>query len=226
MTSRKHKLGALVGLAAAAALTFGAVGVHMASASAPKASSDTDDSYNPANTTVSGHATNTVFTAGPITVTCTNSVAGGKTPKATAHLKAFNLKPLPVFNDGTGQPCTDNLGFTDTTNTNNTNGKWKIQFIDAPNDENGTEPNSGDKLSVTVPKAGAIVTNSAGCTITVAPTAAFKVVGAYDDVNKFTVAITNLPIHVTGPGGVCPLSTNVAHFNATYTFTPGVSDSS
>lgn len=222
MTSRKHKLGALVGLAAAAALTIGAFGAHpVAASNGVQAAKDTDDHYNPAGKKVSGHSSSTVFKAGPITVTCTNSVAGGKTP--ATGLKAFNLKPLPVFNDGTGQPCTDSLGFTDTTVTS---GKWTIGFIDAANDEAGNEPNSGDKLVVTVPQAGAKVTNTGGCVITVAPGGPFQVVGTYDDVNKFTVSISNLPISVTGPGGVCPLTAKKSSFNGTYTFTPGVTDAS
>lgn len=224
MTSRKHKLVAVVGMAAAAALTFGAVGAHTASAASAKAT-DSDDHYNPANTVVNGHSSSTVFTVGPITVTCTNSNAGGKTP--AKGLKAFNLSPLPTFNDGSASaPCTDTVGGSDTTTTNNTNGKWKIGFKDAANDESQTEPNSGDKLVVTVPKAGAIVNNSLGCTITVAPNGAFKVTGSYDDVNTFTVNITNLPIKVTGPTGVCPLSSTTSSFKGTYTFTPGVSDAS
>ncbi len=59
-----------------------------------------------------------------------------------------------------------------------------------------------------------------------APTKAFKVTGTYDDVNKFTVNISNLPIKVTGPAGVCPLSATTSTFKAVYIFTPGVSDAS
>ncbi len=98
MTNRKQKLVGLAGIAAAAALTLGAFGAHTASASAPRASTDTDDHYVPAATQVNGHSNSTVFTVGGITVTCTNSDAGGKTP--ATGLKAFALNPLPTFNDG------------------------------------------------------------------------------------------------------------------------------
>ena len=217
MATRKHKLGALVGVAAAAAFSVGIIGAH----AAPLVT-ETDDNYIPASTQVTGTSHQTVFSVGPITVTCTNSVAGGKTP--ALGIKPFAIKPLPVFNDGSSSaPCTDTVGATDTTTTS---GAWKIQLKDAPNDETQTEPNSGDKLIVTVPIGGAVVNNSFGCVITVAPTAAFKVIGTYDDHNTFTVNISNLPIKVTGPAGVCPLSSTTSTFSGTYVFTPGVSDGS
>jgi hypothetical protein len=170
-----------------------------------------------------------------ITVFCSHSVAGGTTsaydpaspggPGDGDDAKAFHISPLPVFDDQPTHPyCTDSLGGHDTSVANETNGKWTIGLKDLTNDEAGPEPNA-DHLVVNVPKAGVIVTNTLGCTITVAPTAAFKVTGAYDDVNKFTVSITNLPIITSG--GSCPLPASaVSTFNAIYTFSPGVSDGS
>ena len=211
-----HKRGALLGVAALAALTAGTVGVHAAGVAG-----DTDDHYTPAATQVTGHSTKTVFTVGPITVTCTNSVAGGKTP--ATGLGAFKLSPLPVFNDGSSSaPCTDNLGFKDTTTTL---GAWTIGFKDAALDETKSEPNTGDKLVVTVPKGGAVVHNTAGCVITVAPTAPFKVTGTYNDKGLFVVSINNLPISVTG-SGICPVTAKTSTFNGSYTFSPVVVDAS
>ena len=217
MARHIHRRGALLGVAGLAALTIGSVGVHAATVAG-----DTDDHYTPAATQVTGHSTMTVFSVGPITVTCTNSVAGGKTP--ATGLGGFAIKPLPVFNDGSSTaPCTDNLGFKDTTTTS---GAWKIGFKDASLDETKTEPNAtGDSLIVTVPMAGAVVHNTAGCTITVAPNGAFKVPGTYNDAGTFSVNIKNLPIKVTG-GGVCPVSATTSTFTGKYTFTPVVVDAS
>src|SRR5207253_5241667 len=102
----------------------------------------------------------TVFNVPPtggLSVKCTHSAAGGKPPAKAAGLAAFPISPLPVFNDGrtsTGRikACTDNLGGTETTTTNNLNGKWTIHEVDAAESEPGTEPNSGDHLTVIVPK--------------------------------------------------------------------------
>jgi hypothetical protein len=164
----------------------------------------------PASTTVAGASSSTVFDAGGITVTCTNSTAGGKTP---ANGLKFKINPLPAFNDGTGHPCTDTFGAMDTTTTT---GKWNLEF------KNPTE------LEIIVPKAGVVVTNSLGCTITLAPTKAYTIAqaGDYDGVSKLTLAIPTaggLPITVTG-GLQCPVTAKTASFNAVYTFTPGMSD--
>ncbi len=204
---------------AALAVSLSTVWAH-----ASPTASDSDDHYNPAGTTVKGTSTKTTFsvpaTSPVITVTCTHSSAGGKTP--ATGLGAFTISPRPVFNDGKGKPCTDNLGGTETTTTS---GTWKIQEIDAAGDESQSEPNSGDKLQVTVPKGGAVVHTSEGCTITVAPNGAFKVPGSYNDVNTFVVSISNLPIKVTG-GAICPTTATTSSFNGTYTFSPHVGDAS
>src|ERR1700676_5365950 len=143
MTGRTRKLGTIVAVAATATLAFSAVGAHASSAA-----KDADDHYSPANTQVSGHSSSTTFTVGGvITVTCTNSDAGGHTP--ATGLGAFAISPLPTFNDGGTAPCTDNFGGTDTTVTK---GAWKLQMKDAAGDETQTEPNSGDTLRVTGPK--------------------------------------------------------------------------
>jgi hypothetical protein len=165
----------------------------------------------PASTTVSGKSTSTVFIAGGITVTCTNSVAGGKTP---ADGLSFAIKPLPSFNDGTSTaPCTDSFGGTDMTATS---GKWSLKFI------NPTE------LDIVVPKDGAVVTNSIGCKITLAPAKAYdvKAPNDYDGISKLTLNIPTkggLPITITG-GLQCPVTAKTASFSAVYTFTPGMAE--
>jgi hypothetical protein len=219
---RIRKTGTMAAAAALAAMALGA-----AVASAGPLATDTDDHYNPISTQVTGTSTSTVFAAGGVTVTCTHSIAGGKTP--AKGLGAFKINPPVQFNDGSPTArCTDSLGFTDVTTVS---GTWKLKFIDLPGEsETATEPNSGDKLEVIIPIGGAVVSvmnaNSLVCTITVAPTKAFKVIGTYDDVHTFTVAITNLPITVTGSSLFCPLSATKSTFNATYSFTPGFGDAS
>src|ERR1700683_848513 len=98
----RFKRKTAVGLAVSAlvALTLGAT----TTGAAPLA---TGNHIVPAKTKVSGKSTSTVFAAGGITVTCTNSVAGGTTP---AKGLSFPISPLPTFNDGTSTaPCTDSF---------------------------------------------------------------------------------------------------------------------
>jgi hypothetical protein len=202
-----------------AALGFTAVLAH----ASPQAA-DTDDHYSPASTQITGTSTKTTFSVPPaspvLTVTCTHSTSGGKTP--ATGLGLFPVNPLPVFNDGTGNPCTDNLNGTETTTTS---GPWMIGGIDKANDETSTEPNTGDKVKIIVPKGGAVVHTSEGCTITVAPNGPFTVIGTYDDKNKLTVSVSNLPVKTTG--GSCPLPTSTtSSFHGTYIFSPNLSDGS
>jgi hypothetical protein len=216
MIGRTKKGGALAA-SLTAALAFSAVLAH-----ASLQAGDTEDKYKPAGTHVTGTSTKTTFsvpgTSPIITVTCTHSVAGGTTP--ATGLGMFAINPLPVFNDGTGHPCRDSLGGTVTTTTS---GAWKIGFVDKASDETSAEPNTGDKLRIIIPKAGAVVKTSEGCTITVAPNGPFTVTGAYNDKTTLTVSITNLPVKTAG--GSCPLpSSTTSTFHGTYVFSPGVSD--
>ena len=225
MTGKKSKIGAMV-VAAAASLTLGVGVAHSAHASGSTPfSTDTDDNLTPASTAVTGTSHKTVFSvaAGAIVVTCTLSKAKATTP--ATGLGPVNLTSPPTFTDGGNPPapCTDNLGATDTTATS---GTWTLKFVDAPNDETGTEPNAtGDKMQIVVPQGGAVVTNSLGCTITVAPNGPFTVTGKYDDTSKLHVSITNLPISVAG-GPQCPTNATTSTFQGTYTFSPGVHDGS
>jgi hypothetical protein len=92
----------------------------------------------------------------------------------------------PAFNNG-GKSCTDinrsSLGCytcivtgTDTFTSNNTNGKWLLEERDFNNngagDDRLPEPNAtGDKVTITIPKAGLVDVNTTWekCTITYAP---------------------------------------------------------
>jgi len=197
------------------------------------------------STHILGHSTKTSFTvpsgvSGAPTVVCTNSTAGGTPPGKAAGLAAFAISPLPVFNDGSSTlPCKDQFGNRYTETSNNTNGKWTIGFIDFGS-ETTTEPNSGDRLSVHIPRAGAIVKSSTGCVITVAPWAAVTISSPYTDgvsgVYHFNVNIKSLPVRITGTT-TCPLITPstsscagqkpavCSSFVGVYAFKPGVRDS-
>ena len=190
--------------AAIALAALGLVGLTLGAATATAAPLVTKPHIVPPSTVVAGTSTSTVFAAGAIIVTCTTSKAGGKTPKSGVK---FTISPKPTFSDGAG-PCTDSLGFTDTTVTS---GTWSLKFV------------KPSELEVVVPIAGAVVHNTAGCTITLAPTAAVNITGAYDGVSKFTINATGLPIKITGSPLICPSSTK-ATFKATYTFVPGMSE--
>jgi hypothetical protein len=191
---------------------------------------DPDDFVQPASTVVQTSlkpgtgTTYFVLTIGPATVTsrCTASSTSGRTP-AHGLVMAVKAMSFPY--------CTDSLGGRDIWKTT---GVWHITFLDAPNDETTTEPNSGDRLAITIPIKGITITSTIDprCTITVAPTAPAHVVGAYDDVNTLTVGDKADP----GNGAPVPVAdssrcaggakTSTAHFTATYVLTPGVHDAS
>ena len=89
------------------------------------------------------------------------------------------------------------------------------RFIDAATD--GETVAHADKINIVVPKAGCVVKSSLGCTITVAPAAAFTVSGTYtDSTGKLVVNVTNLPVSITGSG--CPPATT-SSFVSTFTTT-------
>jgi hypothetical protein len=209
----RHHKKAIAILAPIAAL---ALGVSTAWA----ASTDTDDHASlAAGTVVKGtlKSGTTLTFAGTIdgfgiTVTCTGFTASGKIP--SKGLKVTLTTP-PTFSG-----CKDTLGGTDTVTTNSTNGKWAVQEIDLANDEAATEPNTGDKLALVIPKAGATFTSSvvSGCVITVAPTATAKVTGAYDDVS--TVTDKNASVPVSGSG----CTATAAKATGTIVLSPGFHD--
>lgn len=202
-------------------LTFSVVAV-LAAIGAPAliaATSDNDDSISPANTAFTANlapGTTAVYSATlsgiTVTTTCRTSSLAGTTP--ATGLIAFKISP-PTYSN-----CTDSLGGTDTVTTK---GKWALAFKDAPNDESGEKP--GDKLNLTIPKAGATLTSSAapGCVITVAPSAPAKITATYDDVNTGKYTNVSIPFATNSacPGGA---TTGTATFNATYVSTPGFHD--
>lgn len=157
------------------------------------AAGDTDDNISPVNTNITASATNITFkfTANGIlvTVTCKNASISGTTP-------ALGLGPINLNNPSfTG--CTVSIS------TNNTNGPWQLTFIDAVNDESQSEPNSGDQLQITIPKAGAtIISPVLGCVITLAPTGAVNIRVPYDDVNTFSLNGVSIPAAGCGVSSV------------------------
>jgi hypothetical protein len=204
--------GVVAAVCAAAAL--------LGTASAVFASTgDTDDHFSlAAGTTVTGSlktGTDMVFAGTingvPITVTCTSFSGSGKVPAKGLHVTIAAAKI---------SGCHDTLGGTDTIATNQTNGKWGLTEVDAPNDESQTEPNTGDKGVLTIPKAGATFVSSVlpTCVLTAAPTAAVRVTGTYNDINTDTVKAAKIPVSASG----CSAST--ATVTATVVLSPNVYD--
>jgi hypothetical protein len=187
---------------------------------------DTDDFVQPGSTLVTTTSTKTNFVAqdGPATVTstCTHASTSGRTP---AHGLVMAVKAMSF----TG--CTDSLGAHDGGDIYKTSGVWHVTFIDAANDETATEPNSGDKLAITVPTKGMTITSSFDptCVVTVAPPAPAHMLGAYNDANTLTITKAAVPISLTSTGTPgCPGANKneTAKFTATYVLTPGVHDAS
>jgi len=222
MARKRAGLSLAVVFVGAAAFGTSPLSIHALVAHASPAVTETDDHYKPANTTIIGRS-NAVSIAIPpttpvITWTCTNSVVVQKTP--ATGLGTYKITP-PTFNDGAGKPCIDNRGFSDTVVSH---GTWYAGFVDSPLDELSKEPNLGDRLKFIIPIGGVTVTTSDGCLLTFAPTAPLKAIGAYNDINKFSI-IGVVPIKITG-GPQCPVSSVAAAFSVTYTLTPGLSDAS
>lgn len=183
------------------------------------AQGDTDDSISPANTNFTAtQTTGAVFSftvnGFSVTVTCKNASLSATTPSS-------GLGPAPINTPSFGN-CTDNLGFTDTVATNSTNGNWHLTWVDAPNDESQTEPNSGDQQQITIPKAGVMIKLAfpPGCVITFPPAQPAPITGSSDDMNKLT--FSNASILASGSG--CAVS-SVA-MSVTFKFTPGFHDGS
>ena len=203
-------------------------GTTLASA-APAAGEDGADTFNvAAGTTVTGTNSGVVTisgttSAGTLTITCTLSTFTGK----TGTTLKIGIAP-PVFADASGAPCTDNFGQTDTFKSNSTNGKWSLTEKDFTNngagDEGLPEPNAtGDKMIITIPKAGLVATNSfaAGCTATLAPSAAIHIKGKYNDSGTLTITNASVPIATSA---ACPVQATSATVTVKYTLSPAVFD--
>lgn len=194
-------------------IKFGLASVAMglvAAAGAPAVLAAATAHLSPANTTVKlalKAGTKTSFTGklGAVTVTssCTSSTASFKTP-------AHGLGPIKLTNSKFSG-CTDSLHGTDTVKTS---GKWTVKFV---------AKQSGDRVRLTIPKAGATVVSSLvpTCVITVAPKGPVTITGADNDINTTTFKNVSLPASTTAacPGGA---GTGTAKFSATYVSTPHV----
>jgi hypothetical protein len=135
---------------------------------------------------------------------------------------------LPSLSDGSGRPCSDTLGFTDTFKSNAGNGAWTLAEKDFTNagagDEGLPEPNAtGDRMMIRLPKAGLTDTNNWPCSITFAPTAAATISGAYNDAGMLVVKDSKVPVSVIGPS-FCGPAMQTAMVTATYRVTPAIFD--
>jgi hypothetical protein len=206
------------------ALLAGTAIVH----AAPNAAEDAVDTFNVASgTAVAGMTANVVIsvpsTVPSMVVTCTASSFAGK----TGTKLTFGIG-LPTFTDGSGKPCTDNLGFTDTFQSNSTNGAWLLMEKDFTNagvgDEGLAEPNAtGDRLVIRIPKGGLTDTNNWPCSFTFAPAGAVMIGGAYNDRGTLTIKGAKLAATVSGPGFCGPASQTVM-VTVTYQLSPALSD--
>lgn len=217
---RLRAMTLVVGIAAVLA-----VGIPFAHASAT-ASEDGADTFNVASGTAVAGTTAKVVISVPgasIVITCTASRFAGKT-RATTRLSIG----LPSFNDGTGKPCTDTLGFTDTFTTSTLHGAWTLSERDFTNsgagDEGLPEPNAtGDRVALRLPQAGLTDTNNWPCTITFAPSGASSISGAYNDAGTLMVKGAKVPVNVSGPS-FCGPAAQMATLTVTYNLTPPLFD--
>jgi hypothetical protein len=134
----------------------------------------------------------------PVTVTCTEMKAIGKTPKDGLTAK---LSAPPKYSG-----CKDSLGGTDTVTSS---GIWSV-----------TLNSTGTRGTLNVPKDAGTITSSVlpSCKITVSPDGPTKMLGSYNDVNTATISGASLPISASG----CTVSSD-ASVSSTIVVTPGVS---
>jgi hypothetical protein len=169
---------------------------------------------------------NVPATSPSMVVTCTASAFAGKTGK-TLTLGIG----LPTFNDGASAPCNDTAGslhFTDTFQSNSTNGAWFLTEKDFTNagvgDEGLPEPNStGDRMAIRIPKGGLVDTNNWPCTLVFAPSGAVSIGGTYNDAGTLTIKGAKVPISMTGPAFCGPASQTVT-VTVTYKLSPALFD--
>ncbi len=184
---------------------------------------DTGDHFSlPAGTVVAGALkTGTTFVAkgtidsSPITVTCTTFSTTGSIPASGLKI---NVAPPTISG------CTDSLGGSDTVNTNQTNGKWSLKEKDAVTGDT-TEPNTGDKVKLTIPMAGATFQSSilgSACVIVVEPTAKGSVTGTYDD--NSTMTFTNVSFATAPSATSTCTSSNTSTSSATEVLNKSVHD--
>ncbi len=187
------------------------------------------DGFNHSGTATATNSGNTTFAVGTFTVSCTHSTATFSIPASPSV--ATNLNGL-VFDDDSGpppSPCnTSTAGVTATTSVSTANGSWTLTFNDigdtgtdqSSNTGDSGEPNS-DSATIAIPKAGATITTSNGCTITVDPSAGSNVTASYNDAG--TAKFSSQRVSVSATGTNCPSGTT-GTFNGTYTVSPSLSD--
>jgi hypothetical protein len=212
-----------IGLALASiigvALTAGGLPAH----AAPSAAEDGADTFNVATGTLVKIKNSGDVTFNPGTnyvITCTKSTFSG----STGTTLKFTVTP-PVFSDGTTS-CTDSLGAEDAFSGNTTNGAWVLKEKDFGNagagDEGQVEPNpKGDKLALTIPKAGLVLQSSLGCFYTLAPSGAVSVTGKYDDGGVWLVRNASIPAAYNSD---CPAPMSRLTLSVTYTLNPALFD--
>lgn len=159
---------------------------------AAAALADAGDNLSPANTSFTVANSGNVTIKGsidglPATVTCTSVTLSAKTP-ASGLTASVTSSPPATFSG-----CTDSLGGRDTVTTS---GTWSLTEADNAG-EGGTEPNSGDQLTINIPAGGAKFSSTflPSCTITVG---ASTPTGSYDDSVTSVFASANL--NVSGSG--------------------------
>ena len=182
---------------------------------------DNDDSVFPAGAAITATSKRVVFDAnvnGAVTITCTTSTFKFTTP--AAGLGPVNLTAIPVFGG-----CADSRGGVDAVTANAANGPWTLLFLDSKvtGEETQAEPNAGDLLKLTMPRAGLTASSSIlpGCVVTGAPAAPASLLARYDDVSKAMFPRRAFPV----AGAGC-ITTGTATITADYLMAPNFTDSS
>lgn len=203
----------------ALAASLAAVVVGLATGVAFAAAEDDTDGISPASTDfTAAQSSPIVFVVNingmAIKITCQNSSISGRTPAAGSGLGPFNINN-PTFSN-----CRDNSGGIVTITTNSTKGPWQQTFLDASNDEGQTEPNVGDRLQITIPKAGMTFKFQfmPGCVITAAPNGPANITGVYDDTKTLTFSNASFPLSGAG------CTAGPASDSSSYNYTPTVTD--
>jgi hypothetical protein len=174
-------------------------------------STDTGDKFSlPAGTRLTATSKKLTVVAGTLKVTCTKFVASGTIPSSglTIALKSAAIGGCT----GTGGPAiahtaTDSMVMTE---------------IDSPT-ETGTEPNTGDRMTVAFAKDGVswLFNGLPGCNLTIAPSAPATMTGTYNDVSTIPFKGATVPVSVTSQ---CKTSAKSATVTATVVLSKSVHD--
>ena len=150
------------------------------------------------------------FSSSLVTITCSKSTSSGATIGASPDV-GFLVMHHPTFNDGTGVPCTTNLGASATVTTA---GTWKVANISdttnshCPAGTGNDETTNADCQLILVPKGGATVTfgSPLNCALTIAPNGPVYIPLTVSDPGgtaktKFTVDNAQVPFSGCGTSG-------------------------